>query len=215
MKNILILFFLIPFGCFAQKIRPFAGVSGYIHTDFKNSGFGDLKGGVEYKILYYLMPEIEISYMLGTLENITNSNETGMVMSEYLQKASAVNYSFCPKITLGNKIDGDGYIQILPKYTYSNIQATGSVFTRNPINPSQPIEKKEKAAEHQHSLGIGVGYVIDLPDDSTQSFALNIYLNNIDLGKALNKLGRERKFNTGSVIGLGVNYYFSFKKKTD
>ncbi len=59
MKNILRLLVLMSFGSYAQKIRPFVGVSGYIHTAFDNSGFGDLKLGAEYKVFYYLKPEIE------------------------------------------------------------------------------------------------------------------------------------------------------------
>lgn len=215
MKNILGLLFLISFGTFAQKIRPFAGVSAYIHTDFDKSVFGDLKAGVEYKLFYYLKPEIEINFMYGVLEEVTNRDEAGLVISEYSKRASAVNYSFCPKIILGNKDgDGSGYLQILPKYTYSNIQATGHTFTRNPNNLSQPIEKKKKVSDNQHSFGIGLGYLVDFSDDNAQSLALNIYLNNIDLGKALNKLEQDKRFNTQYVIGFGLNYYFSFKKKT-
>lgn len=86
MKNILGLFFLISFGSFAQKVRPFVGLSGYIHTAFESRGFGDIKLGAEYKIFYYLKPEMEISFMLGALEKVTNSNESGIVVSEYSQK---------------------------------------------------------------------------------------------------------------------------------
>lgn len=213
MKNILGLFFLISFGTFAQKIRPFVGVAAYIHTDFDKSVFGDLKAGVEYKAFYYLKPEIEINFMYGVLGEVTDRDEAGLVMSEYSKRVSAVNYSFCPKIILGNKDDGDGYMQILPKYTYSNIQATGHRFSRNPNDLSKPIEEKKKASNNQHSFGIGLGYVIDFSDD-TQSLALNIYLNNIDLGKALSNLEQDKRFNTQYVIGFGLNYYFSFKKKT-
>ncbi|KLT70908.1 hypothetical protein [Flavobacterium sp. ABG] len=215
MKHIVGLFFLISFGAFAQKIRPFVGASAYIHTDFNKSIFGDIKMGAEYKVFYYFMPEMEINFTYGALEEVVNRNETGLVMSEYSKRAAAVNYSFCPKVILGNKNgDGSGYIQILPKLTYSNIQATGHAFTRNPNNLSQPIEKKQKTYENQYSFGFGVGYVVDLSDDSAQSLALNIYLNNVDLGRALNKLDQDNRFNTQGVIGLGVNYYFSFKKKT-
>ena len=214
MKNILRLLVLMSFGSYAQKIRPFVGVSGYIHTAFDNSGFGDLKLVAEYKVFYYLKPEIEISFMLGALEEVTNRNEAGIVTSVNNTKVSAVNYSFCPKFILGNKDDSDGYIIIFPKYTYSAIQANGETFIRNPDNLSSPIEKKDKASANQHSLGIGVGYVIDFSDDNTQSLALNLYLNNVNLGKALNQLEQEKNFNTEYVIGFGVNYYFTFKKKT-
>ena len=57
-------------------------------------------------------------------------------------------------------------------------------------------------------------YVVDFLYVISQSIALNIYLNNVDLGKALNKLETNKRFNTEYVIGFGVNYYFSLKKKT-
>jgi len=215
MKNILALFFLISLGTYAQKIRPFVGVSGYIDTDFDKSFFGDLKIGAEYKLAYYLKPEIDINYMFGTLEELTKRDDTGLVLSVYAKKVSAVNYSFCPKIILGNKNgDGSGYLQILPRYTYSSIQASGHRVSRNSTNLSKPIEEKEKTYDIQHSFGIGLGHVIDFSDDNSQSLAINIYFNNIDLGNALNMLKQDRRFKTQDVIGFGLNYYFVFKKRS-
>ncbi|WP_281309878.1 hypothetical protein [Flavobacterium flavigenum] len=215
MKNILALFLLVSSSSLlAQKIRPLVGVSGYIDTSFDNGGFGDLKLGAEYKIFYYFKPEIEISFMLGALEDVTNRDESGIITSVYSTKISSVNYSFCPKFILGNKDSGDGYIQILPKYTFATIEATENSAIRNPNNLSSPIEKKSKASANEHSLGIGVGYVVDISDDNSQSLAINLYLNNVDLGKALNKLDKDATISTQYVIGFGVNYYFSFKKKT-
>jgi len=214
MKKILLLLILLTFTTYAQKIRPFVGVSGYIHNSFENSGFGEVKLGAEYKVFYYLKPEIEISAMLGALEEVTNRDETGMIISVNSTKVSAVNYSFSPKFFLGNKEDGDGYIAFFPKYTYSTIHVNGDTATRNPDNLLPPIEKKDKASANQHCFGIGVGYLIDFSDDNSQSLALNLYLNNVNLGKALNKSGLEKTLNTEYVIGFGVNYYFSLKKKT-
>ncbi|WP_202702172.1 hypothetical protein [Flavobacterium sp. UGB4466] len=215
MKNIFTLFFLISLGTYAQKIRPFVGVSAYIDTDFDGSLFGDLKMGAEYKLVYYLKPEIEINYMFGALEKLTDRDNTGLLLSEYSKKVSAVNYSFCPKIILGNKNgDGTGYLQILPKYTYSSIQATGNRLSRNQGNLSKPLEEKEKVSTNQHSFGIGLGCAIDLTDDNSQSLAVNIYFNNINYGSALNMLKQDRKFKTQDVIGFGLNYYFVFKKKS-
>lgn len=194
---------LVSFGTYAQKIRPYAGISGYINSAFEQSGFGDLKLGVECSIFYYLKPEIEVSYMLGALEEVTKKNEAGLVLDSYQGKVSAVNYSLCSKILLGNKNDGDGYVQILPKYTYSNIQA----------QTTKKNEHKEKVYDTKHSLGIGLGYVIDFSEENPQTIALNLYFNNIDLGYALNKLELGKDYKTSDVIGFGVNYYFSLKNK--
>lgn len=43
MKKILLLLILLNFKTYAQKIRPFIGCSAYVHTDFENRGFGELK----------------------------------------------------------------------------------------------------------------------------------------------------------------------------
>jgi hypothetical protein len=211
----IVVFLLVSFGTFAQKVRPFLGVSGYIDSDFSQSGFADLKAGAEYNATYYLKPEIEISYMFGVLEKLTDRDDAGLILSEYSKKVSAVNFSICPKIILGNKDeDGtSGYLQILPKYTYSKIEANGYRLSRNPNDVSKPIEERENKPDSRHSLGIGVGYVFDLSDENPDSIALNIYFNNIDLGNALNSLKQDRRYKTNDVIGLGVNYYFSLKKK--
>ena len=91
---------LISFGTYSQKAKPFVRLSGYIHTALGNTGFAALKMVVEYKILYYLKPEIEISYRLGRLDGVTNYDEIGLVISESSQKTSAANYGFCPKIII-------------------------------------------------------------------------------------------------------------------
>jgi len=57
MKNFLLLFVLISFGTYAQKVRPFVVASAYVDTAFENSVFGELKLGAEYKIFYYLNPK--------------------------------------------------------------------------------------------------------------------------------------------------------------
>jgi hypothetical protein len=77
MKNIVQLLVLLSFGTYAQTIRPFIGTSGYVHSSFENSGFGEFKLGSEYKVFYYLKPEIEISIMLGSVEEETNRKRNG------------------------------------------------------------------------------------------------------------------------------------------
>lgn len=206
---------MVSFGSFAQKIRPFIGVSGYIDSDFVNSGFADIKVGLEFNATYYLKPEIEINYMFGDLEKLTYRDDVGLVLSEYSKNVSAVNFSFCPKICLGNKgkYGSSDYIQILPKYSYSMIEAKGYKVSRNPNDLSKPIKESEIIPDVKHSIGIGVGYVFYLSQENTDTLTLNLYFNNIDLGNALNGLKQDRRYKTQDVIGFGVNYYFSFKKK--
>ncbi|WP_300976670.1 hypothetical protein [Flavobacterium sp.] len=208
-------FLLISFSSFAQDLRPYLGFGVYYSTDFDKSTFVDVRTGVEYKIASFLRPEIEVSYTFGNLEDLPSVDNSGVVLSEYFKSVSAVNYSLCPKIILGAKDEdgASGYLQILPKYTYSRIEATGDKISRNPTNPSNSIKETEKAIEYRHSLGIGLGWVVDFSSNNYDSISFNIYFNNIDLGNALNMLHQERRFKTDDVLGFGVSYYFSFKKK--
>ncbi len=213
MKNILI-FLLLSLGTNAQKIRPLFGVSYYIDSSFEKSAFRDIKLGVEYELAYFSRPEIEVNYMFGDLETYTNRDNTGLLISEYSKNVSAINYSFCPKIILGNKSrDNFGYLHILPKYTYSNIEANSSIVYIDPSNLNKYVEKKERTSNNRHSFGIGLGCVLDFSEDNTQSCAFNIYFNNLDLGSVLNMPGENYRYSTKDVIGFGVNYYYSFKKK--
>ena len=197
---------------YTQDIRAFVGCSAYLDTDFKSSGFADLKGGAEYKLVNYLKPEIEISATFGTLEDVTHRDSEGYVVSQYSKKIFAMNYSFCPKFILGNK-DGDGsrgYLQILPKYTYSKIQASGSLASSV---SGKFVQENVKVFDNRHSFGIGLGYAVDFSSETSNSLAFNIYFNNIDFGQALNELAQDNIYRTQDVIGFGVNYYFTFKKQ--
>ena len=212
MRYILVIL-LISFGSFAQKTRPYLGCGVYYSTDFNKSTFADVRAGIEYKITNYLRPEVEVNYMFGSLEDLQSVDDIGVVLSEYFKSVAAVNYSLCPKIVLGTKDEdgASGYLQILPKYTYSRVEATGNRFSRNPSNSSTAIKESEKAIDYRHSLGIGLGWVTDFSNKNYDSIAFNVYFNNIDMGNALNRLNQERRFKTDDVLGFGVTYYFSFK----
>jgi hypothetical protein len=217
LKYIIYISLLISsFSINAQRIRPFVGGAAYLHTDFEKSSFGNLCLGSEYRITNFLRPEIEISYMYGTLETKSDLDEQGLTQSILDRSATALNYSFCPKIVLGDhEDDTSGHLQILPKYTISKIEAKRTLSSRNPNNLSNPIVEKERVTDLQHSLGIGIGLTIGFSEEYSNTLAINLYYNGINLGTALNKLKHNGsyEFNTQDVLGLGVNFYLGFKKK--
>jgi len=78
MKYFLYLFVVIcSLSANAQRIRPYAGFSLYLDTDFERSGFGGTNLGAEFKIKSYFKPEIETSFLIARLQNRTNKDALG------------------------------------------------------------------------------------------------------------------------------------------
>lgn len=217
MRN-LILFILLVFSseALAQIVRPFIGGSAYLQWDFEKSSFAGVNVGSEFKIKPYFMPELECSYFFGGIEDATKYKfGTPLVQTElYIRSVSSLNFSFCPKITLGNKNDGASYLVILPRYTISTIEAKGNFVQYN--ENGTLINNYEFEKSTQQSLGLGVGLDILLSDDNSNSICLIFYYSGVNLGEATNNLEHSSgyEFNSNGVLGVGVNYYFSFRKSS-
>lgn len=212
-KIILLILLFISMSSKAQTVRGFGGVSAYLQWDFEKSCYGGLNAGAEFKINSYFMPEVEFSYFFGSLEDASRYNNQLLQTSSYNRSVSSLNFSFCPKIALGNKKDGAGYLVILPRYTFSQIEAKGDFIVTN--ENSTLTESHDFQRDSQHSLGIGIGYDVDISDDHSNSLCLILYYNGVDLGKVINEMEHSSGYeiNDKGVLGVGVNYYFSFKKK--
>ncbi|MBF7093447.1 hypothetical protein IUY40_18095 [Flavobacterium sp. ALJ2] len=217
MKYIVYIFvFMFSVSILAQRVRPFIGGIVYLHGDFEKSTFGNFSLGSEIKVVKFFRAEIEVSYMFGRLEDAVSRDEKGITMSVSEKSASAMNYSFCPKIVIGDYEEDSGYIQILPRYTFSRIEAKKELTSRNPADLSKPIKERKNASDTQHSLGIGVGYIYNFPGEYQNSIGFNLYYNGVDLGNALNKLKTNPdsyNYSTKDVIGFGINFYLGLKKK--
>lgn len=219
MKNVFyFLFLVVSLSTNAQRVRTFTGLGAYLDNDFKNSTFLEAKIGTEFKITYFLKPEIEINYQVGALHDIEIHDSQGNLSNFFVKKVSAVNYGFCPKLSIGDSDNekGTGHFLILPKYTISKIEARGNYTTINQSNLSKSIEEKEIITKWEHSFGIGIGIDVGV-SNNYDTLALNLYYNGIDMGSALNSLKHNGtiKFSTKNVIGFGINYYFSFKKRLE
>jgi hypothetical protein len=212
-KIILFILLAISINIEAQIVRPFIGFSTYLHWDFEKSSYFGLNSGVEFKVSSYFMPELEFSYFYGSLEDESRINVQYVDVLLYTRSASSFNFSFCPKIALGNRGDGTNFMVILPRYTFSKIEAKGYFSERN--DDDTISESNEIQNDIQHSLGLGVGFDIALSDQNTSSLCLILYYNGVNLGKVVNELehSNEYEINAKGVLGAGINYYFGFKKK--
>jgi hypothetical protein len=212
-KLILLILLVMSLNAKAQTVRGFAGFSSYLQWDFDKSSYFGVNAGAEFKITPYFMPELECSYYFGSLEDASRYNNQLIQTSSYSRSVSSINFSFCPKIALGNKKDGTGYFAILPRYTFSQIEAKGDFIGYNSNNTL--TESRDFQKDSQHSLGLGIGYDIAISDDHSNSLCVILYYNGVNLGKVINEMEHSSGYeiNDKGVLGAGVNYYFSFKKK--
>jgi hypothetical protein len=215
MKNIfLAILLVITSSLQAQRIRTFVGIAGYLDTDYNGSIFGSASTGLEFKIINNFRPEIELGVMYGTPETFTNYTETGLVQNVFERTTTAINYSFCTKIYLGNPDDSNIGIVILPKYTYSKVFGKTESTTRNTNDLSKPIIKKKSANTWDDSFGIGIGISVNFSEKYYHSADLILYFNGVNLGTALKTINSDSTLNTKDTLGLGVLVYFGSKKRS-
>lgn len=214
MKKIIYFFCLFcSCSCFSQKIRGFGGFGIFLNKGFEKSSFFSIDGGLELKINNVIKPEIEIDYFFGALQDKTKEDINGFETERLTRTISASTISVCSKILLGNEEDNVRF-QILPKYSISKVFGNGSLFTFDTTKQTYRKTDSDKYSEISHALGIGIGILFDLSDDTFQSIAANLYYNNIDLGNVLTNLKfNTTNFHTQQSLGIGINYYFSFSKR--
>lgn len=210
-KLIIFIVFFISCNSSAQNIRGFGGTSAFLHSDFKESLIVGINCGAEFEIKHYLKPEIEFNVVIGTAEEVVIRNNQGVRTNFFSRSAVAYNINFSPKICLGNKEENGSCFFISPKYSLSKVTAVGKYSS---IINSVWVTEKESVNEWQHSLGIGVGYDLSVSVKNSNSLAITIYCQNINLGKILNSLNHsgDSRINTKYLFGAGLNYYFGTKK---
>lgn len=215
-KNVFGIVFLLSFiNVTGQIVRPYLGFATYLHTDFSNSVFLSLKSGGEFSLNRYLKPEMEISGIVGALEDYIKRNENNRITEEYTRSVTSINFSISPKIILGNSKELNSYFVILPKYSISNIEAHGNLSTYN--NAGTLIANQRKIVkEWSQSFGLGIGYNFDLSDNNPDSLCIILDLQGVELGDAINRISENKnRITTKWTFGLGLNYYFNLKKKKD
>ncbi|CAD0007469.1 hypothetical protein [Flavobacterium salmonis] len=214
--NIFIYFILFTaLNSTAQELRPFVGIGGFVHLysfekDLQSSPALSLSAGLEYKVAGFLSPEIEVNYMYGKYKDNVDSIDLGNVISATDRSFSTVNFSFGPKILLGDYEDpSSAYIQIIPKYMYSliNVRETSG---NNTIG--SPITERSLSVS-SHNFGLGAGVVINFDTWYSNSLAINVCYNTIRVSDSFDKLnpGKEPTDNMG-VYGVEFKYYFGVKR---
>ncbi|WP_432223111.1 hypothetical protein ACRASX_16330 (plasmid) [Flavobacterium sp. TMP13] len=213
MKKILLFTFLILSSyTFSQVVRPYAGITTYLHSDFSNSVFLGLNSGCEFKIINHLSIDIEISGIVGALQDFNHKNENNVIYEEFTSSVTAINYSICPKINLGNVNGSNSYFVLLPKFSISNIEAHRTRTTYKDINTVLKTDTKISKV-WDNSIGVGIGYNFNLSDVSPDSICIILQLQGVELGKALNDVRTSKnRISTKWTFGLGINYYFNLKK---
>lgn len=198
---------------YSQKIRGFGGFGVYLNRNFDNSGFASFNTGLEYKVNTFISPEIEFEYFIGALPDNTKEDESGVETELLVRTVVSTNFSISPKIILGDEEDFI-HFQIIPIYNITNVVAKGSLYTLNDKKNDLIKSDTDEYRETRHSLGIGIGALFDLNEDSSQSLAFNVYYNNINMGNALTNLKFNKGiYSTNQSLGIGIKYYFCFSKK--
>jgi hypothetical protein len=205
--------FLTVLNSSAQEFRPFVGLGGFVHLysfekDLQSSPAISLSAGLEYKATGFLLPEIEVNYLHGKYKDNVDSSDLGNIINSSDRSFSVVNFSFCPKIVLGDYNDGN-YIQILPKYIFSLIDVRENIVSNSMIS----TQTEKSLSTSQHAIGLGVGYVINFDTWYSNSLAINVCYNTIRVSEPFDQLnpGTEATDNVG-VYGIEFKYYFGVKR---
>lgn len=214
MKNIFVLFFVV-FSANAQLIRPIFGLGYSRNSQFSNSSYYNLKTGIEVNLKKIIKPEIELNYFLGGLDNQSNYNSQGSLIDVFGREFSVLNIGFCPKIVVFEDEDQLYYFQILPKYNFSKIKATGEYLVVNQNNSSQSILETEVLSDTKQSVGLGFGIVFKFSKNKkSDALAINLLYQNIDTGSLISKLNHNNStINTKDVFSFEIVYYINLSNK--
>jgi hypothetical protein len=194
----------------AQLARTFIDISANRESLSGNSTIVNCGLGAEFRILKFISPEISAGFSLKNEIEKTTFDSNNLINGIAFAKAYSLNISFCPKILIYTEEENHYSISILPKYSFSKINASMDYATVQPnLDIILPF-KNEVASANVHSFTIGAGFYINLNKKMQQSLAFNLYLNNIDFGKALNQFEKlNNSINTKNYLGFGIIYYFS------
>jgi hypothetical protein len=210
-KFIFFIMTFYSFSSYAQKLKELVTVGASLESAFLNRKFYHGGLGLEYSFKPYLKPEAEITFYLGELPESSEVNAQFIETSLYYRSVYALNLSIRPKFTLeaNDNESGDGYFQIIPIYNFTRVEAKGEYYSLVPNQNDLTKTNVEHFVEYRHSVGIGLGYYINLSEIRADALALNLYMEGIDLGNALSSLHYSKsEIHTNTVIGAGIIYYF-------
>ena len=206
----IIFLFLFSIAANAQLARPFIDISANRESLSGNSTIVNCGLGAEFRILKFISPEISAGFSLKNEIEKTTFDSNNLINGIAFAKAYSLNISFCPKILIYTEEENHYSISILPKFSFSKINASMDYATVLPNLDIVLPFKNEVASANVHSFTIGAGFYINLNKKMQQSLSFNLYVTNIDFGKALNQFEKlNNSINTKNYLGFGIIYYFS------
>ncbi len=217
-KTIFVLVLLISTNVYSQKIKGFGTISAYLAAgSFQKSTYGNLGIGLEYNLNTWVRPEVEATIFFGALQNSEDIDfATGFITDKYYRSFTAENLCLSPKFTIdiSNDLEKISLFQIIPRFNFTRIQAEEKHYNLNSKKTDYDLADSDKVIEFRQSIGIAIGFYIELSDKKSDAMSFNLYYNNIDFGNALSNLRHSKSsIHTNQVLGAGVNYYFGFVKK--
>jgi hypothetical protein len=212
----IIFLFLFSIAANAQLARPFIDISANREALSGKNTIFNCGLGAEFRILKFISPEIRAGFSLKNEIEKTSFDSNNIINGISYAKAYSLNLSFCPKILIYTEEENHYSFSILPKYSFSKINASIDYATVQPNLDIVLPFKNEIASANVHSFTIGVGFNINLDEKMQQSLAFNLYLNNIDFGKALNQFDKlNNSINTKNYLGFGIIYYLSLSTNSE
>ncbi len=183
---------------------------------FINNGYLNIALGTEFKTFSFLKPQIEFGYVSALLNEEDTRDENFKINGISQGKFSAFNIGITPKWLVYMDKAGWYSINILPKYTYSQVTGSNS-YTSVQLNGDVDLPyKTEKTAGKLHSFGIGIGICVNHSKRNNDSMAFNLYFNNIEYGSIYNKIKfLKEEVYTNNMVGLGLVYFFSLKNNIE
>lgn len=108
-------------------LEVFGGFSVNLGGLLEKSIFVGVSCGAEFKIKRFIKPEIEFNTLFIPIDDVELRDDQSNIKDIFRRSAHALNFNFCPKICLGNNGENDTYFVILPKYTFSKVEAKANI----------------------------------------------------------------------------------------
>ncbi len=198
--------------------RVFGGADIYLSSEFNNRSYYNFQTGIEVFRIKFIAPEIAYEYFFGALNNANHIDEVTLIEDNYLRrKFNANTFSITPKLFYGK----DGWrILVLPKYSWSKINAYGYYYETTDNGLSYTIKQEEEISENQNYFSLGIGLEAEIFETEKLSMMFSILYTGLNAGNTLSKLdftdyGYGSASEESRTLGIGVKLYFNpFVKDT-
>ncbi|PCJ95395.1 MAG: hypothetical protein COA50_09320 [Flavobacteriaceae bacterium] len=127
-KSIILFLFLFKVLFIIAQVKPpkvYGGIGFYLAPDLEGSGYADFTAGIEVFSYKFIAPEIEVSYFIGGIETLTETDENGYDSKIFDKAFNATIVSITPKLFFW---EGEGLrLVVIPKYSFADITVRAKV----------------------------------------------------------------------------------------